>query len=444
MADSGLTPSDRQLLLAVRSAVAAARTREFGDGNDMAASLASAETALGVLLTRADVTGAGGVAMSTGLDASVIAREASDAAACLAPPAEVHQEADVDMTLLVDDLAAHLSGTGDTRIISLTRLAGGFSRETIALQAAKGEDIHSLILRRQRPRGLLEEAGLTVLQEYPVIRHLHNAGVPVAEPLWVDPRGRVFGEPYMVMRRVGGTVLGTPVGGTGVTEEHLQALAQVLARLHTLPWESQAASLLPAFGLRIAPASQAAATADDLDRWGRYRAAHDLELSPALLEVEQWLRRNIPRDETTPCLLHGDVGFHNILFDGGHITALLDWEMAHLGSPAKDLSQVYAMVSAIVDWDLFMRWYTEAGGPHVPVPRLAYFKVFSGYTYLLVCEMARQAMLARPEPDVAYVDLAFPVRAHFYAELSRAIAEALSVSSPTDNADLRQDVRSRN
>jgi aminoglycoside phosphotransferase (APT) family kinase protein len=439
MADSGLTPSDRQLLLAVRSAVAAVRTREFGDrnDNDMAASLASAETALGVLLTRADITDGGGASMSTRLDASVIAREASDAAACLAPPPEVLQEADVDMTLLVADLDAHLSGTGETRILNLTRLPGGFSRETIALQAAKGEDIHSLILRRQRPRGLLEEAGLTVLQEYPVLRHVHNAGLPVAEPLWVDPHGRVFGEPYMVMRRVGGAGLGTAVGGRGVTEEHLQALAQLLARLHTLPWESEAATLLPAFGVPVAPASRAVATAGDLDRWGRYRAAHDLELSPALVEVEHWLRRNIPRDETTPCLLHGDVGFHNILFDGGRIAALLDWEMTHLGSPANDLSQVHAMVSAVVDWDLFMRWYVEAGGQHVPGRSLDYFKVISGYTHVLVCEMARQAMLARPEPDVAYVDLAFPVRAHFYAELSRAIAEALSVSSPTDSADLR-------
>lgn len=424
MADNGHTPSDRQLLLAVRRAIAAARARGSGGDNDVAASLASAETALGVLLTRNHTTGAEGALTSPEPADSGIAREASAAAACLAPPVDVHDEADLDVTLLVQELDAHLPGTGDTRIVSLTRLPGGFSRETIALEVVKGGDTQHLILRRQRSRGLLEEAGLTVLQEYPLLCHLHDAGLPVAEPLWVDPHGRVFGEPYLVVRRVRGAGLGTSVGGSGVTEEHLQALAQLLARLHTLGWQTAAEALLPAFGLPMAPVSQSAATASYLDRWGRYRAAHDLELSPALVEVEHWLRRNMPPDDTTPCLLHGDIGLHNILFDRAHISALLDWEMAHLGSPAKDLSQVHAMASAIVDWDLFMRWYTDAGGHDVPSGRLSYFKVFSGYNYLLVCETARQAMLTRPEPDVAYVDLAFPVRAHFYAELSRAISDA--------------------
>lgn len=36
-------------------------------------------------------------------------------------------------------------------------------------------------------------------------------------------------------------------------------------------------------------------------------------------------------------LTHGDCLFHNIMFDGDRMTALLDWELASVGLPAFDL-----------------------------------------------------------------------------------------------------------
>ena len=37
------------------------------------------------------------------------------------------------------------------------------------------------------------------------------------------------------------------------------------------------------------------------------------------------------------CVLHGDAGPNQFMFDGGRITALLDWELAHIGHPMSDL-----------------------------------------------------------------------------------------------------------
>src|SRR3546814_9297603 len=92
-------------------------------------------------------------------------------------------------------------------------------------------------------------------------------------------------------------------------------------------------------------------------------------------------------------LLHGDVGFHNILFDEDRITALLDWELTFLGHPAKDLAQLHNMVVAHLPWDRFMGWYRSAGGEAVAQRAILYFQIFSGFNYLLVCEVARQVML---------------------------------------------------
>ena len=52
----------------------------------------------------------------------------------------------------------------------------------------------------------------------------------------------------------------------------------------------------------------------------------------------------------TPSLIHGDVGLHNVLWDG-RITALLDWEWAGWGQPLLDLAWVY--------WT--MRWRSLPG-----------------------------------------------------------------------------------
>ncbi len=51
-----------------------------------------------------------------------------------------------------------------------------------------------------------------------------------------------------------------------------------------------------------------------------------------------WLVANLPRPAEPAVLAHGDAGPGNFLFEGGHMTALLDWELAHLGDPMEDIA----------------------------------------------------------------------------------------------------------
>ena len=41
---------------------------------------------------------------------------------------------------------------------------------------------------------------------------------------------------------------------------------------------------------------------------------------------------------TGPVLVHGDFGPQNVLIQDDRITALLDWEFAHIGQPVEDLA----------------------------------------------------------------------------------------------------------
>src|SRR5205085_6783805 len=43
----------------------------------------------------------------------------------------------------------------------------------------------------------------------------------------------------------------------------------------------------------------------------------------------------------SPCLLWGDFGFHNMLVDGGRITALVDWEATAVGPPTRELAAAW-------------------------------------------------------------------------------------------------------
>jgi fructosamine-3-kinase len=43
-------------------------------------------------------------------------------------------------------------------------------------------------------------------------------------------------------------------------------------------------------------------------------------------------------DDVSPCLLHGDLGSHNVFVEDGAVTALIDWEDCLSGDPAFDVA----------------------------------------------------------------------------------------------------------
>ena len=109
-------------------------------------------------------------------------------------------------------------------------------------------------------------------------------------------------------------------------------LASAAARLHALD--------VAPFGGHLAATTVDAAAAGQLAAWHGVFLRQRLEPHPALVYAFAWLERHRPVARRIS-VVHGDLRFGNLLHDQGHLTALLDWEMVHLGDPVEDLGWVY-------------------------------------------------------------------------------------------------------
>ncbi|HET6691290.1 MAG TPA: phosphotransferase, partial [Miltoncostaeaceae bacterium] len=117
-----------------------------------------------------------------------------------------------------------------------------------------------------------------------------------------------------------------------------------------------------------------AAAREELARWaGRYRAAR-LAPVPLVGAMLAWLETNAPRGDAPVVLLWGDPGPHNVLVAGGRISALLDWELAHLGHPLDDLGAAVWACGASLDPEPVVAAYEEATGAPVDRGALRWFE----------------------------------------------------------------------
>jgi len=69
-----------------------------------------------------------------------------------------------------------------------------------------------------------------------------------------------------------------------------------------------------------------------------------------LIEQSFYKEKNTLDDNITPCLLHSDLGRHNIFVDGSDITSIIDWEDACSGDTLFD----YANFASFSGSDLFI------------------------------------------------------------------------------------------
>ncbi len=241
------------------------------------------------------------------------------------------------------------------RVRRVVRLAGGFSKHTTLVHLTGGNGPEEIVLR-QAPPGR-PAPGLAA--EFSVVQLAWCRGIPVPEPLWIEPSANDLGNPFFACRRVAGSNQGDVFGpGPDVSPSVGHDLARIAARLHALDVSDLDTTPIPpmasADGIRDRIAEQQAiATTAAGAGWEMYRPLYALLFA--------WLRSHVPAD-TTPHLVHGDVGFHNILVSDGNVRALLDWERSTIGDPALDLAYVRPQVETIMTWDAFVDSYVGAGG----------------------------------------------------------------------------------
>jgi len=185
------------------------------------------------------------------------------------------------------------------------------------------------------------------------ICHQHGLAVPAVHG-WIDEipayvMAAVDGEPYL---------LDAPVGQREtVMREYMTALAQ----LHALPIEPFAD------GGIVRASSPAESGLVGLARYEeRYRRAKKFP-DPLLEFGLGWLKRNPPESRGREAPITWDSGqFHH---HDGHLVALLDLELGHIGDPMMDLAafRMRDTIGGFGDFSELYRWYEEASGTEVDI-----------------------------------------------------------------------------
>jgi aminoglycoside phosphotransferase (APT) family kinase protein len=149
----------------------------------------------------------------------------------------------------------------------------------------------------------------------------------------------------IVMQRV----KGRPSLGTAESEAErvgvLDEFLQNLVKMHAID-----PAIFEAVGFKR-PADANALAWGDFPSWRSQYEKSKLAPDPSIAFTIEWLTRNQPRREETT-YVQGDAG--QFIFDQGHLTAVLDLELSHLGDPANDLGA------------LFCRDLSEPLGPLAP------------------------------------------------------------------------------
>jgi len=222
---------------------------------------------------------------------------------------------------------------GFTGPATLHQFQGGQSNPTYLITTAARRYV-----LRKKPPGELRPGAHLIEREYRILRALAGTRVPVARALLLCEDRSVIGTAFYVMDFVAGRIcedVALPAVPVAQRRAYYEAMIGTLAALHNTDWR--------ALGLA------------DFGKPDRYieRQVERLSLrppgpgsaaTPLLDALGDWLRRNLPRDETVT-IVHGDFRPGNLIFapDAPRIAAVLDWELATLGHPLCDLAFLCTM-----------------------------------------------------------------------------------------------------
>jgi aminoglycoside phosphotransferase (APT) family kinase protein len=229
-------------------------------------------------------------------------------------------------------LAAYLADylPGMQHGLTAEKFPGGQSNPTFKLTA----DGRSYVLRRKPPGELLPSAH-AVDREFRVIRALQDTDVPVPRTHVLCEDESVIGSMFYVMEFMEGRIFWDPLlPEAGSNEERgafYDAMNKTMAALHSVDVDAVGLSDYGKPGNYFER---------QLARWTRQYRASETGTVPNMETLITWLSANMPEDDGTVSLVHGDYRLDNMMFHATEprVIALLDWELSTLGHPLADLA----------------------------------------------------------------------------------------------------------
>jgi aminoglycoside phosphotransferase (APT) family kinase protein len=297
--------------------------------------------------------------------------------------------------LLRDFLARRISQPFE--ISDVRALTGGSSKEQFSFQLERQRQDgqfqrERLVLRLQPSESIVETHRL---REFDVMKALKGT-LPVPEVHWVDAEGAEFGRPALISAFCEGVarppkegLVTGPTGGYGPRYRALLApqFVQHLATLGTFDWTK---THLPSFDVPKVGTNEAVLWA--INWWHRVWEEDSLEPVPMMTAVAHWLREHAPPVDHIS-LVHADYKGGNFLFrpESGEMTAVLDWELAHLGDRHEDLAMLLDplygerdedgsfLAAGLLPPETLLSEYARLSGLPVDPERIRYYQVFTSW-----------------------------------------------------------------
>ncbi len=311
-------------------------------------------------------------------------------------------------------------------IESFAVIAGGYSEETyrfdVHVHRSGKRQIHPMILRKDPPPAV-NILPTSRQVEHELLRAVaRETRIPVATSHFAEMDPATFGEPAMLMERVRGSGEPSALFNGGASADQAESVAthlcELLAELHM----TEPRKLNPNGNL-----SDPRGIGLDVSTWDSYmdgmldyyvanypRLAFDPV--PIYYDSFLWMRRNKPRPLQL-ALVHGDFNPSNFLYENGRITALIDWENAHIGDPREDLGWLKQM-DMLSATDLFgsvkadggfLGHYNRLTGFNVTPEEVEYFRVFTAANIGTPVVSALKRRLDREHEEIIQLYVFLPV-----------------------------------
>jgi aminoglycoside phosphotransferase (APT) family kinase protein len=214
------------------------------------------------------------------------------------------------------------------------RLSGGASQETYAVDILTRDGPRRLALRRA-PGGEIDArdyGGPGLAVEARLMTLARDAGVPAPEIVHVLDSGDGLGDGF-VMEWLEGETLGARIVKAQEFAEVRQRLAyqcgEILARIHAIDVEAHG---LTEHLERLTPAAFVER------QWQYYRKLGTPQ--PMIDFTARWLLEHLPPARPLT-LVHNDFRNGNLMISpGAGVIGVLDWEVAHIGDPMRDLGWI--------------------------------------------------------------------------------------------------------
>lgn len=282
-------------------------------------------------------------------------------------------------------LRAQLEHRLGGEVVDLQRLTGGASLQTWSFDLRVGSKTQPLILRRLPDGQAPLMNSVSLATEAALIEAARAAGVPAAAIRLVLAAEDGMGQGF-VADRVNGQALPSKIlrdpRYASVRSRLAFRFGEILARIHRIrpPASASLASL------------SAADQIESIERSYRSRAMR----SPVFELALKWLRKRLPTVVCdSPTVVHGDFRLGNVMVDQYDVTAVLDWELVHIGDPTEDLGWVTvnswrfgnidSVVAGVGSLDDLLQGYYACGGRRMTEESILFWRALGSLRWGVAC-----------------------------------------------------------